>query len=364
MKRILTRKLVPGMVLANDVHTYNSSLKLLDKGTVLEDKDIARLAFYSVIDVLIEDEVVDVEVESGYSAPIEEGLTYSERIRQSPEFQEFKKSFEQCAEKFEHTIKNIIDNNMDLVFDDMMLPIYSLLQKGRSSANIFDMLHNLRAYDDATYTHSINVALISNVLAQWLKWSESEIDIATQAGLFHDIGKLLIPDTIIKKPDKLTDHEYTVVQTHPQRGYEIIKTLNVSQHIKNATLMHHERCDGSGYPLKLHAPQIDKYAKLVAIADVYDAMTSARYYRAPLCPFIAISMFEDEGFQKYDPEMIIAFLQNLVNTYILYTVRLSNGEVGEIVFINKMQLSRPTVKVGDDYIDLTKHPDIYIKEIL
>ena len=226
------------------------------------------------------------------------------------------------------------------------------------------MLHNLRSYDDATFTHSINVALISNILAQWLKWDESEVEIATQSGLFHDIGKFLIPDEIIRKPDKLTEDEYTLMQTHPQRGYEIIKNLNISQHIKNATLMHHERCDGSGYPLKIRGPQIDKFGKLVAIADVYDAMTSARYYRGPLCPFIAISMFEEEGYQKYDPEMIIAFLQNIVNTYLLNTVRLSTGEVGEIIFINKMHLSRPTVKVGNDYIDLTKCPDVYIKEII
>ena len=139
MKRILTRKLVPGMVLANDVHTYNSSLKLLDKGTVLEDKDIARLAFYSIIDVLIEDDLVELENEFA-DITNDEGLTYSERIKQSPEFKEFKHSFEECAEKFEHTIKDIIENNRDLVFDDMMAPIYGLLEKGRSSANIFDML--------------------------------------------------------------------------------------------------------------------------------------------------------------------------------------------------------------------------------
>ena len=80
--------------------------------------------------------------------------------------------------------------------------------------------------------------------------------------------------------------------------------------------------------------QANSEEEAVAIADVYDAMTSARYYRGPLCPFIAISMFEDEGFQRYDPEMIIAFLHNIVNTYLRNTVRLNTGEVGEIIFIN------------------------------
>lgn len=361
MKRVITKKLLPGMVIANDVFTYDSHTRLLDKGTVLNEKDIARLAFYSIIDVLIEDAPAESEAQQTHD---DSELTYSERLKQSKEFVEFKQDFEECASKFEHTIKDIIDGNKDLDLDEMMTPIYSLLGGGRTTSNIFDMLHSLRLYDDATYTHCINVALITNVLAQWLRWSEAEVELATQAGLFHDIGKLLIPDSIITKPGQLTDKEYNIIKTHPQKGYEAIKSLDISTHVKNAALMHHERCDGTGYPLKLRGPQIDKFAKAVAIADVYDAMTSARYYRGPLCPFIAISTFEEEGFQKYDAEMIIAFLHNIVNTYLLNTVRLNTGEVGEIIFINSTHLSRPTIKVGDDYIDLSKCPGVYIQEII
>ena len=349
------------MVLANDVFSYDSSTKLLDKGTVINEKDIARLAFYSIIDVLVEDVPVDT---ASPEEKIDAGLTYSERLRETAEFKEFKQDFEACATKYEHTVKDIINGNKDLNLDEMMEPVYSLISEGRTTSNIFDMLHNLRLYDDATYTHCINVALITNILAQWLKWSPEEIDIATQAGLLHDVGKLLIPDSIITKPGHLTDDEYTIIKTHPQKGYDALKELDISTHVKNAALMHHERCDGTGYPLKLRGPQIDKFGKAVAIADVYDAMTSARYYRGPLCPFIAISMFEDEGFQKYDPEMIMVFLSNIVNTYLKNTVRLNTGEIGEIIFINSTHLSQPTLKVGNDYLDLTKCPGVYIQEII
>lgn len=361
MKRIVTRKLVPGMVLANDVTTYDSNIKLLDKGTILEDKDIARLAFYSILDVLIEDDPVDRLVDATASTT---GMSYSERLKQSQEFKVFKQDFEKCAVKFERSINDVIINKTELNATEMIAPIYDLLKKGKTASDIFEMLHNLRNYDDATYTHCINVALMSNILGQWLKWDENEIAVVTQAGLFHDIGKILIPDSIITKPGRLTEDEYTIVQTHPQRGYEVLRPLNISSHVKNAAVMHHERCDGSGYPLHLKGPQIDKFAKVVAITDVYDAMTSARYYRAPLCPFIAISMFEDEGFQKYDAEIILCFLQNIVNTYLLNTVKLNTGEIGEIIFINKTALSKPTIKVGDDYIDLSKCPGVYIQELL
>lgn len=360
MKKIATKELLPGMVLATKVVTDNLNT-IMDQGTILDESDIAKLVFYSIREVEIEDNGIDL-----YAVDVDDDheLTALERVRQSQEFQEFKQNFEACAQKFKDGIADIVSGKG--TFDPKLLltPICSLLKSGKSTSEVFYMLHNLRDYDDPTYTHCINVALTSNILAQWLKWDESEIEKATLAGLFHDIGKISIPEEIITKPGKLDPTELRIMRTHPEKGYDIIKDLDMSIHIKNAALMHHERCDGSGYPKGLTAPQIDVYAKIVAITDVYDAMTSARYYRKPLCPFIALQNFEEEGLQKYDAEMIIFFLQNIVNTYLLSTVRLNTGEVGEIIFINKNFLTKPTIKIGHDYIDLSKCPGVYIKEIL
>ena len=359
MRKIDTKHLTPGMIIAEDVYIPEAKVLLVKKGDMITQKDIAKFAFYSVHEVSIES--LKVEIPDGnYS----DNATRSERVKASAEFQAFKHDFEDCTDRFEHTIKDIINKNKDLELDELMSPIYSLISQEDTTNSVFDMLHNLREYDDATYTHCINVALISNILAKWLRFSPDEVEIATQAGLFHDIGKMMIPDTIIRKKGKLTDDEYNVIKTHPVIGYDVVKDMEISFHVKNAVLMHHERCDGKGYPLKLPGPKIDKYAKLVAIADVYDAMTSARCYRGPLCPFIAIETFEDDGFQKYDSEMILVFLKNIVDTYILNSVRLNTGEIGEIIFINRNKLSKPTIKVGNDYIDLTKCPGVFIEEII
>ncbi len=358
MKRIITKRLVPGMVLADNVYTFTNDQLILPKGYTLDDKAITKLAFYSVINVLIED-----DSEPNIS-PIIETRSYAERLRETPEFQEFKHDFEDCAENFKDVINDIVRDNKPLVVDDLVNPIYNLIDKGRGPSNVFDMIHSLRSYDDATYTHCINVALISNIIGQWLKLSDEDIETATQSGLFHDIGKLLIPGEIITKPAKLTPNEFSIVQTHPQQGYQILKDLNLSEHVKNAALMHHERCDGTGYPLHLMGPQIDLFAKIVSVADVYDAMTSARVYRGPLCPFIAIQMFESEGLQKYDANIIMTFLQNIVNTYLLNRVRLNNGMEGEIVFINRDHLARPTIKCDDKYIDLSLNNSLYIEALI
>ena len=163
---------------------------------------------------------------------------------------------------------------------------------------------------------------------------------------------------------KLTDWEYRIMQTHPREGYEMLLSANVDRRILNAAYMHHERCDGAGYPQRLRADQIEPFAKLVAIADVYDAMTCARLYRGAMCPFKVIAVLEDEGLQKYDPQYILTFLKNIVDTYLLQSVRLSNGEVGQIVFINPNKLSRPTIRIKEKYIDLSTQSNLYIDSVV
>ncbi|MBQ3791287.1 MAG: HD-GYP domain-containing protein [Lachnospiraceae bacterium] len=357
MKRVKTNDLVPGMILADDVYSYDRSVMILPKGSVLNDKSITRLAFYTILHVLIEDEQVGL-VEQAKEP------SYAERLRSTPEFQKFQHDFEEETDQFKDQINDVVRHNKPLDVERMMTPVYDLMNQSSGPASVFDMLHSLRNYDDATYVHCINVSLIASCLAKWMRMSEEDVQIAAQSGLLHDIGKLLIPGEIITKPSKLTADEYHIVQTHSRQGYEIIKSLPINDHIKFATLMHHERCDGSGYPLGLQADQIDLFAKIVAIADVYDATTSARVYRGPQCPFVAIGLFENEGLQKYDTKAIMTFLSNVVNTYLLNRVRLNNGIEGEIVFINPDHLARPTIRTGNSYIDLAQNPDMYIETII
>ena len=226
------------------------------------------------------------------------------------------------------------------------------------------MIHNMKSFDDMTYVHCLNVGLISNVFAKWLGLSKAESDLVTECGVLHDIGKLKIPESIIKKPAKLTDEEYAIIKTHPMEGYRILINCDVDDHIRKACLQHHEKADGSGYPFGIKNEQMDFYSKIVAISDVYEAMTAVRVYRGSLSPFQVIDAFEREGLQKYDTHMIMTFLQNIADTYMLNRVKLSDGREGDIVFINKQRLSKPMIKCGDEFVDLTKVPDIYISAIL
>lgn len=355
MRRVATPNLVPGMVLADDIYNYNDQM-ILPSGFVLNDKAITKLAFHSIPFV----PVLDLQSPGAdFAIPVEEP-SYSARIQSSEQFQKFRSEFDDNLGKFKNSLNDVVKKNAPLDVDGMLEDTLSLLAKSHGSINVFDMLHNMREYDDLTFAHCLNVALICNVFAGWLGMSESEIQLATQCGLLHDIGKLKMPEDIIKKPSRLTDNEYRIIKTHPQEGYQILQQYNLNEHVLNSALMHHERCDGFGYPMGLPASKIDPFAQMVAIADVYDAMTSLRVYREALCPFKVIATFEAEGLQKYNTRYIMTFLENITNTYILNRVRLSDGREGDIILINKHALSRPMVRCGNEYVDLSKESNSLI----
>ena len=361
MKRLSITQLIPGMIVAEDVYDLEHEL-LIEKGTVLTDKLITKLDLYGILTIFAED-VVPSDRRSENS-PDSGETSYSERIKSSPEFQLFREDFENEVNLFRENMNLVIQKNTDLDVKTLLQNTLAIVANHSGSISLLDMLQNMREYDDSTYTHSLNVALICNILAGWLKLPDDEVELATACGLFHDIGKMMIPYSIIAKPGKLSDEEFATIKKHPTLGYQLLLSQDVDEHVKNAALMHHERNDGSGYPLKLKGNQIDPYARIVAIADVYDAMTAARCYRGPLCPFRVIEIFEAEGFQKYDVSILLPFLQNVVNSCLQNRCLLSDGRKGTIIYINKEKLSRPVVQCGDEYVNLADLPDVEIVKLL
>lgn len=364
MRRIYTPDLIPGMITAEDVYNFNDQL-IFPKGYKLTDKAITMLASYSIPFIKIEESsLASAKIPEPEKPSIKNSPSYLDTLSASPEFKKFKQDFENHLDNFQSSINDMVEKNAPIDANQMLQGSMDILKDARGGFHVFDMLHNMRQFDDQTYAHCINVSLICNVFAGWLGWSEEDTKIVTMCGLLHDIGKLKIPDSIIRKPAKLTDEEYNVVKTHSLEGYKILVNSQVHDHVRNAALMHHERYDGSGYPLGLSGNKIDMFAQVVAIADVYDAMTSARIYRPALCPFKVVSLFEVEGLQKYDPKLILTFLENVVNTYLQNNVRLNNGVVGRIVMINKASLSRPIIQTDDAYIDLMYTPELHIEALV
>ena len=257
MKRGKTALLVPGMVIAKDVHNA-SNILVMGKNTVLTDESITKLAFHSIYSVYIKEDAVEEPKKPAYEQPVRP------KIKDTEEFKAFKANYEREVEQLEVTFNDIITlQSKKIGISELCQKATGMLDDTRGGIHIFDILHNMRDYDDSTFNHSMNVALIFNVFADWMHMSAMEKEIATVCGLMHDIGKLRIPEQIVKKAARLTDEEYLLIKTHPMEGYNILFESRFISSIQNAALMHHERYDGTGYPLGLKGNQIDKFAKMV-----------------------------------------------------------------------------------------------------
>lgn len=361
MATLFTSELEEGMVTLSDTYSNKGKL-IIPKDTVLTQSIIQMLSGNDVVFVDVSD---TIRQEAEKTKETISSELSEKKLEEKPQFKKFVRRYEKSVEEMGDHLNDIVYKNapidVDLMIQNTMLTMRAL---NDSPLGIFTMLSTMKNYDDSTFKHSLNVALICNIFADWLHLSADDKKLITACGLFHDIGKLLIPDAILKKPGKLTDDEFAIIKTHPTKGYQLLKKKNVDPHIQYAALMHHEKCDGSGYPLGLPADKIDWCAQIVTIADIYEAMTAKRVYRGPISPFKVITMFEEDGLKKYNPKFLLTFLEHVVNSYLNCKVRLSNGEEGNIVFINKIRLSKPMVQTKDNFIDLSKQPDINIDSIL
>lgn len=222
------------------------------------------------------------------------------------------------------------------------------------SANVIKCLNNIRDKNEDTYAHCVNVAFYSMLIAKWLTLPKEKIEEVIQAGLLHDIGKVEIPDEILNKPGKLLEFELEIMQRHSLIGYYCLKNITeISQPIKEAVLSHHERVDGSGYPYGLKGDEIDLYAKIIAIADVYDAMTQDRVYKKGVNPFVAFEMFQTVGMGTFDIHVLNVFLKNIAVNFTGLKVIMENGEHGEIVYVPPYEITKPIILNGSSFIDLS-----------
>lgn len=388
MKKVSLDNLKEGMIVAENVLTKNGQC-ILEKGKPLNRQIIMRLSFYNITTIMVEeeDEPEAAPVESTdtpgklkpksaaavfKSAPVKTGPeTPQQAQRVSQKIQDSQKS---QSMQIEHIIalsniktcfEDYVNKKAPLDTSKLLSTVMERFNSCKTSAELFQMLHSMHSTEDSIYGHCLNVSLICRQIGKWMRFDDASLDTITLCGVLHDIGKLKIPEEILNKPGKYTDEEFYLVKRHTQYGYELLHPLNIDDRIKKAARSHHERCDGSGYPTGLHGDDTDEFATIVAIADVYDAMTTARSYRAPLCPFQVIANFEKDGLQKYNPKYILKFLEKIADIYQNHRVLLSDGRSATIIMQGTSSLSKPIVQLDDNtIIDLSSKSDLIIQTVL
>ena len=362
MKVIQVGDIKPGMILADRIVSPKGQI-LAEPGTPITAPQLLHMSYYGIHELTVQDEQEALD-KYDLGAPDEFiGETQSWRIQNSAEFVEFKRAYNKCADKLENIVKDFVDNKVPLKDEELIEDIHSVFEKHSTGLGIMAMMLNVQEIDTSTFKHSVNVAIISRVCGTWLGITdEKELDVLTMCGLYHDIGKSLVPQSILTKPDSLTAEEYGRMAEHPLLGYNMLSEAQIDRRIKLAALQHHERNDGSGYPYGLTKDFIAPFSKIVAITDVYDAMTADRCYRAGICPFEVIAQFRREDRSKYDQNVLQVFLKNIAESYIGTGVLLSDGSRGVITMINKTALSSPLIQLDDgSFVDLKERTDLYIR---
>ncbi len=241
----------------------------------------------------------------------------------------------------------------------------TLYEEIQNNNLILDQIKKFKSENKYTYNHSVNVALYSLLIGKWIGLNEMEMKKVVKAGLLHDIGKTKIAPEIISKKGKLTKKEFETIKTHSEIGYEMSKAIpNIDEDVRQAILSHHEREDGSGYPCGLKGNKINLYAKILAIADVYDALTSERVYKDKSTPFEAIEEFRKMGIHSFDIKILNIFFKSIIQYYVNSKVKTNNGEVGEIVFIPPNDITKPVIRLENSYVELSRNRNIKIVEIV
>ena len=386
--------------MGQDVVTPRGQI-LFKKDTVLSTEDIGHLRFYNfdqvVVDGSVADSAADGELlaseiealeEENTKAPTplkvagdkkmhkglgddvsgevaqSEAMERKQALLRSSDFHSFQMNYAFGVNDIKELFQRIIDGE-SVTQDDMQKVVDRVCEGVTSSHKLFDMLHEVKADEDAVYTHCINVSLLSKYIGRWLHFSESDQTCLGICGLMHDIGKLLVPPEVLNKKGKLTDDEFQLIRRHPIFGFNQLKNLDIDPRIKKAALMHHERENGSGYPYHRVPGEVHPFAQVVAIADVYDAMTQSRSYRTSICPFTIIENFENDGISTYNSQFLMIFLENIAQTYQGDRVILNDGTPADIAFLNRSRFSRPVLKLSDGtFLDLIQRPDLKIQSVI
>lgn len=346
-----------GSFLAKSLYDTQGRI-LLTKGTRLTDRVIKKSEEIGILSLYINDEYSDNEIEDVIKPELRNKAinTLKDVFGEiSPN-----KSGRMWASNSIHKQVEDLSKVLNDIIDEM------ISQKG-ALINLVD----IKSMDNYTYEHSVNVIILSLTLGIQLNMSRDKLFNLAMGAMMHDIGKVFVPKEILQKNGKLNDQEFAIVKEHPLKGYEYLKdSTDISPTSRIIALQHHEKVDGTGYPGGIKGDRIHEFAKIAAIADVYDALTSDRPYRMAMTPNEAIEYLMGGAGRHFDFRMVNAFVKNIVPYPIGTLVRLSNGNVGVIEEVFQNYPLRPRVKVFRDgnpkkieHIDLMEEKNIVIEGV-
>lgn len=322
-----------GMIVAKNLYNLNNKL-LIKKGYPIKGTYVERIKILGYQGIYIEDNISEgIKIKDIVSSELRRTTVYAVKDVFDAMNVSRKATTESISEKFDAT-KHYIDSI-----------VYDIMNNKNAVVNMVD----IKVFDEYTFFHSVNVAILSIVIGQGLKLSEKELYDLGLAAVLHDIGKVFIDKDVLLKKGKLTEVEFDIIKTHSETGYKHLKNsyeIPIASYI--GVLQHHERYDGTGYPMKRKQEDISLFGRIICLADVYDAITSNRPYREAMLPSEAMEYIMANSGTMFDSNIVKVFIERIAAYPIGTSIKLSNGLEALVIDNNKGAPLRPKLKV---YLD-------------
>ncbi|MBU8905750.1 HD-GYP domain-containing protein [Desertibacillus haloalkaliphilus] len=357
--KVKTKQLQEGCILAEDVKALTNH-PLVRKKTVLTEEHLQVLDAFLIDSVIVEDKLINGD---DFRPP---EIT-EERVESTPTKQKtFIELYLQAVNNYKKEFKSWQSGKKIEIINIRALIMPLLEEVIRHPSHVFS-LHHYQTKEDYLYHHAVAVSILSAYLGKKIGLTKGEWIELGIAGALCDCGMARISETVLRKKGALYAAEYEEVKKHPIYSYQMLKGITgVSERVLLAVLQHHEREDGSGYPLGTTAKKNHQNSKICAVADIYHAMTSERYYRSKQSPFKVLELISKDQFGQLDHRVVQTLLNSLLNFSIGTRVRLSNGEEADILYIDQQAPTRPIVKLvtTGEVLKLITMQDLHIEEVL
>lgn len=339
-----------GMVLGENIYNKSGALLVKESSIITEKilKIIQRSNNLSGLNIYFgKKDLLNTENKRKKVNLLVPNLIYRDKKKISDNFN---RVTNYLKETFENLNVNKNSNDFEKRID---IAIKDIKENLKVNVNVLNEIITNHDFDNYLYRHSVNVSVLAHFIGQWLGLEESHLDKLIMAGLLHDLGKCKIEKNILNKPSSLNNEEFEVMKKHPVYSYILLKKLNYyDEDVLRAISLHHEKIDGSGYPLGLKGEEIPLFARILTVADIFDAMTSDRVYKKKEIPFRVLELFQDEAFGKLDSKVVMTFIKKFSEYYLGTEVLLSNGLKGTIIRLNDYDITKPLISIDNSlYID-------------
>lgn len=353
--KVVTRDLIEGSILSEDINGLTQK-PIIPKRTVLSKKHIEVLRAF-----LIKEVQVEPILASGKALTLPSDIVEHSTLETSPfiitkyldAVARFKQQFENWQSGAPVNILNLRQTFVPLV------------EKFLEEHHIIFELHHHVVKEEYLYHHAISVGLMSAFVAKKLGCGKGDIIQIGLAGILSDCGMSKVSSHLLVKQGSLTPKETEMVKQHTIKGYKMLQnTPAIQEGVLLAVLQHHEREDGSGYPLGITSEKIHPFSQIIAACDTFHAMTSERVYHEKSSPFKALELIKTETFGQFAHNVLKVLQDEIVNVSVGTKVKLNNQDRGEIVFIQPTSPTRPMIRLeSGQIISLVDHPHLFIMDI-